>query len=339
MGQRAVHRVGIGTELEASFGKPQSGRQRAGQLSGAVAGGADPLVDFLAAGQRLPRPLRLRPVGNESGVVDVAFCRRGRGGDRLRIGGEFGGPLRSPADDLVEVPDEVEELLPVGERVGETHGHQRGREFRPLVDGGHRDLRLGRGPRFADHDRLGCLTGDEAGNRATFVGHERHATGGRPDRCRGIEDRRDEVLRELVSLQRPTCLGIGNWQREVRPDRRGPPVDAVATGAGRLRRMEHDGPAARIARLPRLGGQGRHALLGQRVGEHLLGGRRVRRHSEREHCRPAAGTTQAAFDDQRHAAPVSLSLSAPRSGPPWSGWPVGRVRRLSWSRGPCREPW
>jgi hypothetical protein len=271
--ERAVDRMGIAAVLELPLGEPQCRGERAGRIERAVAVGADAGIDRLAALEGRPRPLGLPPVAEEGRVVDVGLVGRGRlRRQHGRIGGQGGRPLRAAGGHLGEIADEIEELPPVGEQVGEAGRHQRLRRRYALVDRGLRDGRLaaaGRG--IPEHQRVGRLAGDEARAAQAVVGDERDTAVLRPDHSRRVENRLDEMGDE------PLAWHVRRHGGEVGAERRGARAGNVALHAGEVPGVKDRGAAGGIAEPLDVGHEGRGILgrkrRGQARGHRFLGGR------------------------------------------------------------------
>ena len=154
------------------------------------------VVDLLAPLERFGPLRRIIPVGDETGMIDVAFvgCRRSRCHER-GIGPQLVGTVAAAAADLGEVFHKIQKLLPIGEQVDEACGHERHRRLRPRLDvaAGDRDLpaRIGR---VAQHDSLRRFADDDARHALPFLREDRHRPILWSDRLRRLEKRLDHVL-------------------------------------------------------------------------------------------------------------------------------------------------
>ena len=253
----------VAAVLELPFGEPQRGGQRAGGFERAVAVGADSAIDGLAPLERRPRLLAVVPVGDESGVIDVGFVGgRSLHREHRRIGRQGGRAIGATGGDLREVADEVEELPPIGEQVGEAVRHQRLPLLDPLLDRRLGDRRLAAaGGRVTKHEFVGRLPGHEAGAASAVVGDDRDAAVCGADHCRRIEQRLDEVGREPVPWHALRQRG------EIRAERRGAAARDMALRAGEVPRMKDGRTPGRVAPPLDVGDEGRPILGRKRGGE------------------------------------------------------------------------
>jgi hypothetical protein len=160
------------------------------------------------------------------------------------------GPLRPFLRNLHEIPGQVEEFLPAREDIQESFRHQR----RPSI-GAFVDVLLEDCERFAvpggvaQHDRVGALFGEEAGQHlASFRGDD-DGLKALFDDLRWQQDRLDQVdvCRLLPKLG------------QVRPEAGFSLARGVAACAEQVGAVEHDGAAARVALFP--GRLGQHCKL------------------------------------------------------------------------------
>ena len=117
--QRLIHRERIAAVLELVRRKPQRRGQRARLLVRAVAVDAEPVVNRLAALERL-----FIEVADHAGVVDVRLIFRNRSA-MSAAGGRIRGPVAAAVAHLDEVPHEIQKLLPAGELIDQPGGHRR----------------------------------------------------------------------------------------------------------------------------------------------------------------------------------------------------------------------
>ena len=164
--------------------------------------------------------------------------------------------------DFRKVAHQIDELLTIGEQVGEPRGHERRRAHDLFLDCrlGNRGF-AGTAGHLAEHDILFGFSGHDAGETLAVVGDDRDAAIGRPYRGRGIQQRFYQVGHE------PLPGHALRHRSDVWPQRRFPLARDVALRAGEVPRVKEIRSPPSVAGVYNLVDECGTILGDQQIGE------------------------------------------------------------------------